>query len=723
MYRLFTVALFFCLYISSSWSQSLDHWETAVYNDDLWRYRLGTNEPPGAWMQSSFNDQQWSLGRGGLGYGDGDDNTSIPNTLSVYMRHSFELKDTANIAYAILHADYDDAFVAYLNGFEIARNNIGVIGQPPAYNEAADDYHEASLYQGEKPEGYALFGQTLKSRIKEGENVLAIQVHNHNINSSDLSSNFFLSLGISNSSMDYRDPPSWFVPPLLTFDLPLILIRTTETDEIFDEPRVAAHMEIIDNGPGKINSIFDQPNNYDGQIAIEIRGASSQMFPKKNYGFETQDAAGENNNVALLGMPKENDWVLHGPYSDKTLLRNVLAYHMGTVTGEYTPRTRLCELIINEDYRGVYVLTERIKQDKNRVDIARLTPEDIDGDELTGGYIVQIDRDNESIDEDGWYSNFPGDKFYAYHDPDYDRLLPVQRAYIREYIDRFEQAIDNPQYQSFYYNYVDVESWINYFLITEVGKHIDAFKLSFYMHKKKESNGGKLHFGPLWDFNLGFGNFDFDCSPAPEGWSYRFGGVCHDWHSFWVAKLTDIPQVSHQTNCRWKELRAGPLHTDSLLQFIDEKNSLLSEARKRNFDRWPIIGEDIWPNDFVGQSYEEELNFLRDWLTTRLKWMDDNMIGDCDLILTNEEVPSAVQLNLYPTPAQEQITVGVEGPASYPLTLSLYDLLGHLIEEYSISSPQSELSIKEISDGMYFYSVRDKNSLVLKEGKMMKNGE
>lgn len=702
---------------SPSTGQSVDHWETVVYNTDVWRYFIGDSDPSSNWNTSSFNDNQWAIGIGGFGYGDNDDNTIIKKTTSVYLRKIFELVDTSNIVFVALHADYDDAYVAYLNGVEITRQNIGHPGIPPAYYQTADDYHEAILYQGGIPEVFMIPESTLKNLLKEGENVLAIQVHNQNINSSDLSSNFFLSVGISDSSMTYGNPPNWFSEPFNSSNLPLIIINTTETSEIYDEPRVKAHMGIIDNGPGQRNNLSDELNQYDGQISIEIRGASSQGFPKKNYGFETQEANGDNLNVSLLGMPEENDWVLHGPYADKTLLRNVLAYHMGRITDRYAPRTRLCELLINGDYRGVYILTERIKRDKNRVDIAKLTPEDVSGDELTGGYILQIDRDDASTDEDGWYSNFPDNKFYAFDDPDYDELLPVQKDYIKNYINLFEQTMFGSSYEQHYTDYVDVPSYIDYFLVTEVGKHIDAFKLSFFLYKMKDSDGGKIHFGPLWDFNLGFGNFDFACSPAPDGWSYLFGQDCSPWLPFWVKKLTEIEQVSHQTNCRWLELRSGPLQTDTLLRLIDDNVVQLEEASERNFDRWPILGQYVWPNNYIGQSYEEEVLFLKDWLTQRLDWMDDNMIGDCDLFVSNESVLSTPLIKVYPNPAIDQLYIEIKEIDSEGLNFQLYDLMGKKINTQPIFDNFTAISLKALSAGMYIYTI-SKGGKQIKKGKL-----
>lgn len=717
--RLFlNILLIPCLSLNA---QFIDHWETIVYNHDEWKYFIATEEPPGDWMMVDFDDESWLSGEGGFGYGDGDDNTYIQDLSTIYLRKEFKLIDTSSLAFLILHTDFDDAFVAYLNGKEIGRNNIGTPGTPPAFDVLADEVHEADLYDGDPPESLFLRGDLLKSLIKQGTNTLAIQVHNESYTSSDFSSNFFLSAGITDTSSNYGQTPDWFSSTLLSSNLPLLIINTTEAYEIFDEPKVTAHLGIVDNGPGQTNAVFDEYSNYNGRIAIEIRGSSSQYFPKKNYSFETQLPNGENNNVSLLGMPKENDWILHGPYSDKSLLRNVLAYHMGSVTGQYTPRTRLCELIVNSDYKGVYILTEKIKRDNNRVNISKLKPSDNYGDKLTGGYLLQIDRDDDEIENDGWQSNYPDWKFFVYQDPDYDEITPKQQAYIQNFINVFESLMYNPLYTGYYPYYVNVESWIDYFLVTEIGKHIDAYKLSFFMYKKRDSNGGKLHFGPLWDFNLGFGNFDFTCSPEPEGWAYKFRETCDDWHPFWVTKLTDLPQVSHQINCRWFELRDGPLHTDTLLQFINDKAELLADAQERNFERWDILEDYVWPNNFVGETYEAEIGYLKTWLTERLNWMDENMLGDCNLYTdSSSELLSSTDVKVFPNPANEIIFLELPAPPASNTILNLYNIFGDHITSFSLKKRLNQLNIGEIPTGMYIYTIL-KNGSQASKGKIIKN--
>ena len=353
-----------------TFSQNIDHWETVVFEDDIWKYLEGTFEPDTNWRKLSFNDASWSQGQGGVGYGDGDDNTIINSVTSLYLRKNFIIIDTSEIAAAILHVDYDDAFVAYLNNVEIARANIGIVGDHPLYNQGSTSLHEAQMYQGGNPDQFIINTQLLDNILLQGNNVLSVQVHNDNISSSDLTGRIFLSLGINTTSTNYSPTPSWFQPPLIftTSNLPIVVINTNG-QTIVDDPRIVCDMGIIDNGFGFINSINDPFNDYNGKISIEYRGSSSQSFPKKPYALETQDLLGNNNNVSLLGMPVENDWILYAPYSDKSLMRNFLTFDLGRKMGNYSPRTVYCELVVNGSYEGIYILMEKIKRDNKLKDL------------------------------------------------------------------------------------------------------------------------------------------------------------------------------------------------------------------------------------------------------------------------------------------------------------------------------------------------------------------
>lgn len=172
------------------------HWETIIDWGDIWKYRLGTSEPPIAWKNLEFDDQSWLSGPSGFGYGDNDDSTVVPiTTNSVYIRKTFFIENLNTVNLAVLHVDYDDAFVAYLNGIEIARENIGTVNIPPTFDQSATTYTEPLIVFGGRPNAYTI--QNIQSILQNGENVIAIQVHNYGTNSSDLTLIPFLSLGMN----------------------------------------------------------------------------------------------------------------------------------------------------------------------------------------------------------------------------------------------------------------------------------------------------------------------------------------------------------------------------------------------------------------------------------------------------------------------------------------------------------------------------------------------
>ena len=165
-------------------------------------------------------------------------------------------------------------------------------------------------------------------------------------------------------------------------NLPIVVIETGGFDIPYDDPRLIADMGVIYNSQGTRNNITDPFNNYDGKISIEIRGSSSAGWSKKSYSFETRNPDNSNNNISLIGLPRENDWVLYAPYYDRSFLRNVFTFHLAREMGWYASRTRYCELLLDGEYKGIYVLMEKVKRDSNRVHISKLTDLDVYGDEI-----------------------------------------------------------------------------------------------------------------------------------------------------------------------------------------------------------------------------------------------------------------------------------------------------------------------------------------------------
>jgi len=467
-------------------------------------------------------------------------------------------------------------------------------------------------------------------------------------------------------------------------DLPLIVIETWG-QSIDDYPKIDAWLKVIDNGSGTGNNQFQNGTDYDGNMGIKVRGQSSQMFPKKSYSIELRTLSGADTSVSLLGMPAEEDWVLYAPYSDKTLLRNSLTFHLGSKMGEWQPRNRFCEVYLNGDYNGIYVLTESIKRDSNRVDISKLKPDEITGDDLTGGYIIKADK-TEDIGTDEYFTISPSVHYhnsdnyrFTYVYPDYDEIVPEQKSYIKKFLTDAENSLNGESFadpSSGFRKYLDVKSFVDFQIIQELTNNVDGYRFSTFFHKDKVSKGGKLHAGPLWDFDLCYGNEDYtDFNLQTDTWLYtkypdEYGGRMH----WWARMMEDFGYRSMFIS-RWKELRSGAFHTDSIMTYLDSTISYLGEAIDNNFTRWPILGEYVWPNYFIGETYDDEINYLKSWITDRVNWIDAN-------IMVAEGVSENASKNdilVFPNPVSDKMNLYFYLSYSGLLKIEIFNLLGQKV--------------------------------------------
>jgi len=693
-----------------------DHWETAIFAEDDWRYIVPSFDVETGWNTIEFDVSNWDEGPGGFGYADGDDGTIIDPAISVYFRRIFSISDLTKLSSAILSADYDDGFVAYLNGHEIGRSyNLSEPGTFVPYDETTTSDHEASLYNGGLPESFMLDSLELDSFLTNGENVFAVQIHNVGINSSDMSGNFYLSFGITDDSEFYETTPWWFQEPIVLdeFNLPIILIDTYGA-EIPNEPRIPASMGIINNESG-VNYIDDPFNDFDGSITIERRGNSSQWQGKTPYRFETVDDEGDNSNVELLGMPAENDWVLYAPWQDKTMIRNVLTYQLSNEMGRYASRSRHVELYLNDEYRGIYVLMEKIKRDGNRVDISKLNPDEITGDDVTGGYILKFDWFNTGDNIGGFESEFD-DMIYNYHYPKPSDIVPEQEAYIQDYINGFETIMMGTDYtndSTGYPSMMNVESFVDFILLQELAKNVDAYRLSTYIYKDKESVDNRLIAGPVWDINHGFGNCDYGETWEVDNWLLEFNPEGGDQMAFWWELLWEDLAFQHKAAVRYTELRQTIFSEEHIYSIIDSVADYLGPAVDRNFARWPLLGNYIWPNYYVFDTYEEEIDYLKSWTAQRLAWMDS------DILLSLEPSPIAAGFRLngpFPNPFNPSTVITYELPYDLNIEINIFDLLGRrvrsLLNETRPAGQGSTIwdgkteSGHLASGGVYFISVQ-----------------
>lgn len=485
-----------------------------------------------------------------------------------------------------------------------------------------------------------------------------------------------------------NNPAGYFT--ISSSSLPIFSINTNGQN-IPDEPKINAQMGVIWNGEGVRNFMTDPFNHYQGVIGIETRGASSAGFPKKSYTIELRDVTGGELDRSLCGYPAESDWILSAQYTDKTLMRGIISFEMMRQMGWWAPRSRPVELFLNGAYQGVYILMERVKRDNNRIDIAGLTVNDNSGDDLTGGYILKVDKNSGSSDP-GWnspYLPFPsGDSIYiSYYYPDASVITPQQSEYIKAYVDSFETALIGPDYQHpdlGYQRYVDVERAAEAFIIQELTRSIDAYRKSFYLYKDKNSNGGKIKFAPIWDYDLSFGNVDFCEGMNYSGWQIEFNYICGGdyWlNPFWFERMRTDSTFRKYVRCKWDDLRSGPFATLALHQMVDSMYQVMEESQEWNFTVWPIMGQYVWPNYYIGQNYREEADTLKWWLTQRLNWLDQNIpnVGqDCSFYYAGLGEQAWTEEVIVSTVIEDRIvfyTRGIRGSLRYVL----YDISGREI--------------------------------------------
>ena len=521
-------------------------------------------------------------------------------------------------------------------------------------------------------------------------------------------------------------------------NLPIIVINT-HGQQIINESKITADLGIIYKGEGVRNYLTDSSNNYNGIIGIEIRGSSSQMFPKKQYAVETRDQFGEDSSVSLLGFPEESDWVLYAPYSDKTLLRNVIIYKLYNEMGRYATRTKFCELVLNDEYMGVYVLMEKIKRNKNRVDIKKLTSSDTTGNNLTGGYIIKIDK-MDGEDNGGWQSTFTTpDKswqrtFYQYHYPKPEDISSQQKNYIHNIIYQFEREmifLKSKGNDTSYTKLIDVNSLVDYFIINEVAKNVDGYRLSLFFYKDRDDINNKLVFGPIWDYNIALGNADYDKGWTIDGWELPL--LINDeqyniyFVPFWWEKLNNNPYFMQKVYDRWEVLKDSIFNVQRINNYVDSMLTYLDESQKRNFQKWNILNSKIWPNYYVLGSYSNEITFLKAWIKNRIDWINQNI---SDLLITSinkyEDKPSSFLLKQnYPNPFNPITKIQYEIPVEGKVSIKVYDILGReiktLLDNYlKPGKYEIEWNADNFVSGIYFYQLKANSFIQTKKMILLK---
>lgn len=461
-----------------------------------------------------------------------------------------------------------------------------------------------------------------------------------------------------------------------TYDLPIIFVDTKQKclDKNVTE-KIPATMKVLD---GKTNNVADSAKGTFYNIGIKVRGQSSALFPKPGYSVEVRDEKGEGMDVSMFGLPPADDWVLHGPYVDKSMLRNALAYWLFRQAGRYAPRTKHFDLYINGVYRGVYVMVEKIKRGKYRVNVSKLKETDIAGDSLTGGYIWAFDKvgtntggggsnNQGGIQAEGF--NTSDGLNVILHYPKKANIQKQQEEYLKKYLNDLEALFMNGKNGDGFDKYVDLGSAVDYVLHQEVTNNGDSYWCSFFLHKPKNKGGkdgkefkeGKVTLGPPWDFNLAMSNGGMMGYGGGNSWQieskgggggggfgggfgFGGGGMGSLKAPNWLVGLWKRSDYQDELKKRWAELRSGVWHTKVMDEYLDSMKTYLTKAAERNFKRWPNLGKssgqgdkDPEPMKYCNSSgggsgmamggnnadtWDGEVEHLRKKMKERMQWMD-----------------------------------------------------------------------------------------------------
>lgn len=430
-------------------------------------------------------------------------------------------------------------------------------------------------------------------------------------------------------------------PADFSSDLPIIVLETFDGSipgpgSPLRSARIAVHN--LDPATGR-SSLARAPDAC-FRIGTRRRGQSSSGFSKPQYRVELRDDNDVDTDYPLLGLPAESDWVFNGPWTDKALIRNPFAFALGREIGIQAPRSAHFEMFLSTnggsltagEYVGVYVLLEKIKDGRNRTDLANLLPTDSAVPEVSGGYLMRFEPPGIADDgprAEGWSS-------VEILEPSAPTL--EQRRWLGRHLDRFvgtlgwsrgrgpnNNGVPNPDPIRGYPSYIDVDSFVSLFIINELLREQDSYVRSDYMHKDRE---GLIHKGPLWDYNLTVGTGCCFDNRNTSGWQYLHdynrGGRDHGYEPDWFVPLMRCPDFRQRVIDRWAELRwDGILSSAASNALLDSLADPLAEAAVRNFQKWNILGQgNVGFPSPVSNTWEEQISAIKSWLRLRLRWID-----------------------------------------------------------------------------------------------------
>ena len=390
--------------------------------------------------------------------------------------------------------------------------------------------------------------------------------------------------------------------------LPLVVINTVDAVEPYDKVNdIASYVRIINTDH---SFVMDS-------ATTRLRGNASTQFPKKPYRIKF-----DSKQQPLDAPAKAKKWTLINNYGDKTLMRNLLAFHISQQMGmPYTPYGRAVDVILNGEYKGCYQLCDQIEVNKNRVNIDEMEDTDISGEALTGGYLWEIDA--YAYEEKSWFNsnhNIP----VTIKSPDEDDITPEQSQYIRDFFNAMEADVYGSHFahpDNGWRRLLDAETFLKHFLIGELSGNTDTY-WSVYQYKKRGED--KVYTGPVWDFDIAFDN-DYRTYPLnnkSEFVCFSGGSVAGDMGTFVRRIVLQDPNTMTELQSHWQAGRHHHITAEDLCQWIDSMALAMDRSQQLNFMRWDILRRQEHMNPVARGTYAAEVAYLKDYITKRVEWMD-----------------------------------------------------------------------------------------------------
>lgn len=509
---------------------------------------------------------------------------------------------------------------------------------------------------------------------------------------------------------------------LTSTNLPIVIINTNVA--ITGGTQISGNIKIINNTSG-INQPADVPE-YTGIIGVRERGGTGSD-PKKSYAVETWlNVSGVSQNVPLLGMPEENDWVLMGIYPDRSLLRDLASNYIWAQMGYYATRMRPVEVIINQgagdEYLGVYLFGEKIKRDSARVDIATLQLNDNGGDELTGGYILTIDETNDG----GWISNHlppyasgAQNIVFHYNEPADGDITPIQQNYIKNWMKRFEDSLASANYQDTLIGWraYAANKWFrDYIIFSEVIKDNQAYRKNTYMYKDKLK---KLRMGPMWAMDHALYATD-DCgASSATGFAYMYGQACGSstyLPPFWWERMMTDTMFVRELKCRYTQMRDNVLDTATIFQYLNAMSDSLNvtqgggTAQGRNFAKWQIFGVNLINEPGGGPAnYPDEISRIKAFIQDRLTWLDAQWYTPGCALSVQQLMGDEENSYISPNPTTGNFTTHLVLNKQTKVGVTVRNIQGAVVyrKEYKLGSGEHQMnhSLENLPSALYIVTI------------------